>query len=119
MPNSLRDPVFNAWVTMLQRCQNPNAHAYERYGGRGIKVCFRWWTFANFIADMGPRPDGCSIERIDNDGDYEPTNCKWIPLGEQNKNKRPRKRKPRPLRQPCRPPEPRNTLSFDWKAWSD
>jgi hypothetical protein len=100
-----RDPVYNAWVTLLQRCLNPNAHAYERYGGRGIKVCFRWWTFANFIADMGPRPDGCSIERIDNDGDYEPTNCKWIPLGEQNKNKRPRQRKRR--------------KAFDWKAWSD
>jgi len=88
-----RTPTYQIWVSMRQRCNNPNDKAYRYYGGRGIKVCDRWeltrgGSFENFFADMGPRPDGYSIERINNDGDYEPSNCKWIPRGDQPENTR-------------------------------
>jgi hypothetical protein len=64
------------------------------YGARGIKVCEQWHEFENFLADMGRRPGpGYSIERINNDGNYEPSNCKWIPIGEQQKNQRHSKRR--------------------------
>lgn len=90
-------PEYNVWKTMRQRCSNPNRNSYPNYGGRGIQVCARWDTsFGNFIADMGPRPKGYTIERIDNDDDYKPTNCKWIPLTEQWKNRRPRREGTKP-----------------------
>lgn len=77
------------WLDMRNRCRNPDAHNYARYGGRGIEVCERWDTFENFLADMGPKPGkGYSIERMDNDGNYEPSNCKWATQLEQNRNKR-------------------------------
>ena len=81
------------WVAMKQRCINPNNKAYMRYGGRGIKVCDKWMnSFPAFLLDMGNKPDGLSIERIDNDGNYEPSNCKWATRLEQNLNQRLQKR---------------------------
>jgi predicted nucleic acid-binding Zn ribbon protein len=78
-----------AWLDLRNRCRNPGVHNYDRYGARGITVCERWNVFENFLADMGPRPGkGYSVERIDNDGNYEPSNCMWATKLEQNRNRR-------------------------------
>ena len=81
------------WRGMLTRCRNLNHKDFKYYGGRGIRVCERWEVFENFLADMGPCPEGYSIERVDNNRNYEPSNCKWIPQEDQAKNMR--KRQPK------------------------
>lgn len=73
---------------MVSRCENPKNAVFNHYGARGICVCPRWKDFNKFLADMGVQPKGWSIERVNNDGDYEPGNCKWIPRGDQAKNTR-------------------------------
>jgi hypothetical protein len=75
---------------MLTRCTNPNSAKWPRYGGRGIAVCDRWLTFANFLADMGDRPKGTTIDRVDNDGNYESGNCQWATPRKQAGNRRAR-----------------------------
>lgn len=81
--------TYSSWKSMISRCNNPNDRAYPTHGGRGIKVCERWKAFEEFLADMGDRPPGLTLERLDNNGDYEPNNCKWATWSEQNRNKRP------------------------------
>ncbi len=85
----LNTPIYRSWQSMIQRCVNPNNDRYAQYGGRGIKVYSRWRNnFFNFLNDMGDRPKGTSLDRIDNDGNYTPVNCRWAtPLEQQNNMK--------------------------------
>lgn len=81
-------PTWNSWHAMLQRCHDPNSSMWRYYGGRGIRIDPRWLDLRNFLADMGEKPVGTSLGRIDNDGDYVPTNCRWETPKQQNRNTR-------------------------------
>ena len=88
-PRSGRIPEYQIWDAMIQRCTNPNQSQYHDYGGRGIKVCERWMRFEVFLEDMGYRPSkNHTLDRIDNDGDYEFANCKWRTRDKQSRNRR-------------------------------
>lgn len=82
-------PEYDVWHAMKDRCHSPKNKYYHRYGGRGIKVCLRWRkSFSNFYKDMGPRPfPGAQIDRINNDGNYEPSNCRWTTRAENMRNR--------------------------------
>lgn len=84
--NKEKTPEQYTWYSMNQRCKNKNAPEYGDYGGRGIAICDRWSKFSNFISDMGPRPFGTSIDRIDNSKGYFPENCRWATKAQQQNN---------------------------------
>lgn len=87
--SSKKHPLYKTWTSMKFRCNNPNATNYSRYGARGITVCDQWVTsFKQFVLDMGPRPDGYSIDRVDNNKGYFPENCRWVDKRIQGINQR-------------------------------
>lgn len=86
----MKKRMYNVWHGMKDRCYNPSNQSFHRYGGRGIEVCAEWRNdYARFEADMGPRPPKHSLDRIDNDGNYEPSNCRWADAKTQSGNKSP------------------------------
>ena len=86
--NGKTTKTYEAWTSMRKRCLNESHKSYKDYGGRGIKICDRWSLFENFLDDMGEAEKGCSLDRIKNSGDYEPSNCRWVTMIVQNNNKR-------------------------------
>lgn len=86
-PGRSASPEYSSWSAMKDRCHSSKCKSFPQYGGRGIKVCERWNDFVNFLADLGPRPDGCTLERIDSTRDYEPGNCVWATRKQQNRNR--------------------------------
>lgn len=81
-------PTYKSWAAMIRRCLDPKAVQFPYYGGRGIRIDARWLVFENFLADMGVRPDGMTLSRKDNDGNYEKSNCEWTDRKEQARNRR-------------------------------
>lgn len=94
-------PEYHTWEAMKQRCFNPHRPKFRFWGGRGITVCERWLKFENFLADMGQKPTGMTLERIDGDKDYCKENCCWASFSDQNRNRRPYHKK-RILSHECR-----------------
>ena len=85
-----QSPTYISWCMMKQRCLNPNHPYYHNYGGRGITICERWLKFENFLEDISERPEGTTLDRIDGNKGYEPTNCRWATYYEQTHNRRKR-----------------------------
>lgn len=83
-----KSSTYGTWREMLQRCNNPNNQDFQHYGGRGIEVCGRWKKFENFLEDMGIRPEGLSLDRRNNNGNYELSNCRWATIEMQVQNRR-------------------------------
>lgn len=82
-------PTYAAWNNMIARCTNPKDQSYEHYGARGISVCQYWMKFENFLQDMGEKPEGLVLDRKNNNGNYEPGNCRWVTYSVSNQNRRP------------------------------
>lgn len=81
-----KSPTYYSWASMWTRCTNPNVKSYKDYGGRGVQICEQWGDFENFLADMGERPDGRTLDRSNVNGNYEPGNCRWATRKEQAMN---------------------------------
>lgn len=116
-------PTYASWKAMIQRCTNPQCPHFERYGGRGIAVCDRWLAFEAFLEDMGERPVGRSLDRINNSQDYEPGNCRWADTKTQNRNTRSNRiltidGTSRCLSEWAEQPEAAQSRTIYWRLWA-